>query len=167
MMVGVAEGITHVLYWFTRPRSFRWSLFSRLSVTKKHTTAHKQNRQNNNMLQSCMGPGGSLNLPNLYTNLNCHLIEWREIGTPRLDNAFTFDYTDNSCKIGTVGPFWVFHKKPLTDKTMKGGLYVDVCIPPGKCRGAWTKLETSLANLKWPTRPQAIGGHYFHTWCPL
>ena len=25
----------------------------------------------------------------------------------------------------------------------------------------------SLANLRWPTRPQPIGSHYFHAWCQL
>ena len=29
------------------------------------------------------------------------------------------------------------------------------------------EIATSLANLRWPTRPQPIGGHYLHTWCPL
>ena len=29
------------------------------------------------------------------------------------------------------------------------------------------KYITSLANLRWPTRPQPIGSHYFHAWRPL
>ena len=29
------------------------------------------------------------------------------------------------------------------------------------------QVITCLANLRWPTRPQPIGGHYLHTWCPL
>ena len=28
------------------------------------------------------------------------------------------------------------------------------------------RLETNLANLRWPTRPQPKGSHYFHAWCP-
>ena len=31
----------------------------------------------------------------------------------------------------------------------------------------WKKVWTSLANLRWPTRPQPIGSHYFHAWRPL
>ena len=27
--------------------------------------------------------------------------------------------------------------------------------------------KTSLANLRWPTRPQPIGSHYFQAWCLL
>ena len=29
------------------------------------------------------------------------------------------------------------------------------------------QMVTSLANLRWPTRPQPIGSHYFHAWPPL
>ena len=27
-------------------------------------------------------------------------------------------------------------------------------------------MIASLANLRWPTRPQPNGGHYFYAWCP-
>ena len=56
-----------------RPQLYRWSLFSHMvsvhtfirpSVTKNRLQHHKQNT-----LERCMGPGGSLNSPDLFLNL--------------------------------------------------------------------------------------------------